>query len=83
MKEADIKKKMADEIIDLRLHLLLRTIGPGNCPYAFAPLKTKDNDSDSGCDDCNTCHKKYVSAKRKEITEEVFAEYNIEQKQGA
>lgn len=80
-KEADIKKKMADEIIDLRLRLLLRAIGPGNCPHAFAPLKTKDDDHD--CDDCNTCHKRYIRVKKKEIAEEVFTEYNIEQKQEA
>ena len=70
--------EMAKDIIDLELRLIKNNIGVGNCPFAVSPLKTR-LDIDCNTITCSACKSIWAKEKRKEITEEVMARYDLEE----
>lgn len=70
--------EMAKDIINLKLRLIKNSIGVGNCPFAVSPLRTRLN-IDCSTAYCRDCDDIWAKAKRKEITEEVIAHYNLQE----
>lgn len=80
MKKKDTDKvlEMATDIINLKLRLIKNSIGRGNCPFAVSPLKTRLN-IDCSTTDCRNCNDMWAKAKKKEIIEEVIAQYDLQE----
>lgn len=70
------EEKMMNEIISLRLKLLLADIGVGNCAARMSPLR--DNVIDCDSMECNPCRRLWIQKKLLEITEDVKEEYGGE-----
>lgn len=77
-KNADKILEMAKDIINLKLQLIKNSIGRGNCPFAVSPLKTRLN-IDCSTADCRDCNDIWAKEKRKEITEEIIARYDLQE----
>lgn len=79
MSKEDVVWSMAREILRLRMKLMNREVGVGNCPHKIFPLK---NGRDWKCGDfaCSNCHEMWFSKKKSEVAQEIMKEYGLERK---
>jgi hypothetical protein len=77
MSKEDVVWSMAREILDLRMAVINREVGSGNCPHAMYPLEGSSGQN-CGDLDCRTCHAKWYKKKKREVAKEIMIKYGLE-----